>query len=43
MQKMPKLEDDTFLHMTEYGPYILRYRSHLVAALEHLHVLLSKT
>ena len=39
---MSELEEDDFLHMTEYGPYKLRYPSHLVAALEHLYVLLSK-
>jgi hypothetical protein len=27
--------------MKEHGPYKLKYHSHLVAALEHLYVLLS--
>jgi hypothetical protein len=39
---MPQLEEDTFLHMTEYGPFRLRYPSHLVSALEHLYILLCK-
>jgi hypothetical protein len=39
---MPKLEEDTFLQMTEYGPFNLKYLSHLVSALEHLYILLCK-
>jgi hypothetical protein len=36
------LKKDAFLHMTEYGPFKLRTYYGLVAALEHLYVLLSE-
>jgi hypothetical protein len=39
---VPELKEDTFLHMIEHGPYRLSSRLHLVAALEHLYVLLSE-
>ncbi|KAF7874996.1 hypothetical protein EAF04_002169 [Stromatinia cepivora] len=38
---MPELKSENFLHMKEYGPYTLSVYHDLVAALEHLYVLLS--
>ena len=37
-----ELKKDAFLHMIEYGPFRLRTYYGLVAALEHLHALLSE-
>lgn len=38
---LPELREDSFLHMKEHGPYKVKYHSHLIAALEHLYILLS--
>lgn len=43
LRDMPELREGSFLHMKEHGPYKVKYHSHLVAALEHLYILLSNT
>ncbi|CAD6451132.1 7554f834-41a2-479a-b7c4-a9efadbe6754 [Sclerotinia trifoliorum] len=37
---MPELKPENFLHMKEYGPYLLSNYHGLLAALKHLHILL---
>jgi hypothetical protein len=38
---MRQLKEDCFRNIKEHGLYKLKYYSHLVAALEHLYILLS--